>query len=127
MENSSSILTSVKKLLGIPEECEDFDMDISININSAVETLRELGVDISDGYEVLSKENTYEELLGSDISLSTQVKKYLYCKTRLGFDPPSNSYLVDTIKEEIRELEWRINARVDPRTTFKNEGGENSK
>lgn len=127
MENSNSVLTSVKKLLGIEESCEDFDMDIVINVNSAIETLRQLGVSIQDGYEIESKADTYEDLLGQDINLANQVKMYLYCKTRLVFDPPSNSYLVDALKSTISELEFRINVRVDPRSTSENEGGENSK
>lgn len=121
--SADSILTSVKKLLGLSEDCLDFDMDVIINVNSAIETLRQLGVNISEDFSITSEEDTYEDLLGSNINLSNQVKLYLYYKTRLGFDPPTNSYLVDQIRKEIAELEWRINARVDPRTTFDG-GGE---
>ena len=39
-----SILTSVKKLLGIAEECEDFDADIVMYLNSVFMVLTQMGV-----------------------------------------------------------------------------------
>lgn len=39
-----SILTSVKKLLGIAEECTDFDADIIMYINMALFALVQMGV-----------------------------------------------------------------------------------
>ena len=40
----NSILTSVKKLLGIAEECTDFDADIIMYINMALFALAQMGV-----------------------------------------------------------------------------------
>lgn len=124
MTLSNSVLTSVKKLLGLDESIEDFDVDIIININAAIETLRQLGANIPDGYMIVSKEETYDDLLGNEINLRNQVEMYLYLKTRLGFDPPTNSYLVDSIKGQIDELEFRILVRLTP---SEKEGGDNSK
>ena len=39
-----SILTSIKKLLGIDESYTHFDVDIIMHINSVFMTLRQLGV-----------------------------------------------------------------------------------
>ena len=39
-----SILTSIKKLLGIAEEYEHFDVDIIMHINAAFSVLTQLGV-----------------------------------------------------------------------------------
>ena len=39
-----SILTSVKKSLGITEEYEHFDADILMHINTALMTLTQIGV-----------------------------------------------------------------------------------
>lgn len=124
MANSNSVLTSVKKLLGLDESCKDFDVDVIVNINAAIETLRQLGANIPDGYMITSKEETYDDLLGDENNLRNQVEMYLYLKTRLGFDPPTNSYLVDSIKGQIDELEFRILVRLTP---SEKEGGENSK
>lgn len=124
MANSNSVLTSVKKLLGLDESCKDFDVDVIVNINAAIETLRQLGANIPDGYMITSKEETYEDMLGNDSKLRNQVEMYFYLKTRLGFDPPTNSYLVDSMKGQIDELEFRILVRCDEK---KEKGGENSK
>lgn len=124
MANSNSVLTSVKKLLGLDESCKDFDVDVIVNINAAIETLRQLGANVPDGYMITSSEETYEDMLGDDSKLRNQVEMYFYLKTRLGFDPPTNSYLVDSMKGQIDELEFRILVRCDEK---KEKGGENSK
>lgn len=114
-ENKSeqeSILTSVKKLLGIMEECTEFDSDIIMNINSAINTLFQLGVG-KEGFMINSKEDTYEDLLGELTPMFQNVKMYLFFKTRLGFDPPQTQALVTSTKEMISELEWRIQIQMD--------------
>lgn len=107
-----SILTSVKKLLGIMEECAEFDSDIIMNINSAINTLFQLGVG-KEGFMINSKEDTYEDLLGELTPMFQNVKMYLFLKTRLGFDPPQTQALITSTKEMISELEWRIQIQMD--------------
>lgn len=114
-----SILNSVKKLLGIEPDFTEFDIDVMMNINAAIMTLKQLGVGPSDGYTVTSADDTYEDFLGEDNEETPQVKMYLFYKTRLGFDPPQSSVVVEAIKEMIRETEWRLNIQVDPKSTFR--------
>lgn len=114
-----SILNSVKKLLGIEPDFTEFDIDVMMNINAAIMTLNQLGVGPSDGYTVTSADDTYEDFLGEDNEETPQVKMYLFYKTRLGFDPPQSSVVVEAIKEMIRETEWRLNIQVDPKSTFR--------
>ena len=47
-----SILTSIKKLLGIAEEYEHFDPDIVMYINSAFSVLTQLGVGPEEGFRI---------------------------------------------------------------------------
>ena len=42
------------------------------------------------------------------------VKTYIYMKVRLIFDPPTISSVIDAYKNQIAELEWRLNVAVDP-------------
>lgn len=107
-----SILTSVKKLLGIMEDSIEFDSDIIMNINSAINTLWQLGVG-KEGFIVTSKEDTYEDLLGDLAPMFQNVKMYLFFKTRLGFDPPQTQALITSAKEMIAELECRIQIQMD--------------
>lgn len=115
---SESILTSVKKLLGISEEMKAFDLDIMLNLNAAIATLRQIGIGPKEGYTVTSKDETYEDYLGEDYPETAQVKMYLFYKTKLGFDPPQSSIAVELIKEMIKETEWRLYVSVNPEDTF---------
>lgn len=121
MELEDSILTSIKKLLGIEEEVEEFDVDIMMNINAALATLRQLGVGPLGGAMVNSKYVTYGDIFGDYSKELGLVGMYLFYKTRLGFDPPASSVITDCIKEMIRETEWRLNIQVDPPTNFESE------
>lgn len=116
-EKNNSILTSVKKLLGLAEENEEFDQDIIMNINSAILPLTQIGVGPKEGFIVTSKDDTYESWLG-DMTHFQSVKMYLYYRTRLSFDPPTQTSVLECIKESIREIECRLSYQVDPPNTF---------
>lgn len=102
-----SVLVSIKKLLGIPEEYEQFDADIKMHINSTIVTLRQLGVLVPEGFKVIDKNTLWTGYI-SDIYLVEYVKEYIYLKVRLTFDPPASSIVTDSINQKIKELEWRI-------------------
>jgi len=107
-----SILSSTKKLLGIGESDTSFDTDIIMGINGALMALQQLGVGPSTGFYISSAEDLWEDLLGDRIDLEA-VKIYVYFKTKLMFDPPQNSFLVESIKNQITELEFRINIQAE--------------
>lgn len=113
-----SILLSVKKLLGLNEENEEFDLDIILNINAAIQTLTQLGVGPKSGYIVTSKNDTYNDWLGDLIDSCPSIKMYLYYKTRLAFDPPTQQAIITVLKEMITETECRLSYQVDPDYTF---------
>lgn len=50
MEIIESILTSIKKMLGITEEYEHFDSDLIMHINSVFMILTQLGVGPPSGF-----------------------------------------------------------------------------
>ncbi len=110
-----SILTSIKKLLGIEASDTSFDNDLILGINSAFSALLQLGVGLSTGYKITSATEVWSSFLGTRLDLEL-VKSYVYLKVRLIFDPPQVSYLVDAIKSQIAELEWRINVQVEGAT-----------
>lgn len=107
-----SILTSIKKLLGIAEEYEHFDSDIIMHINSAFTILHQLGVGPEKGFLIKDKSTTWNEYISEDSNLEA-VKSYIYLKVKLIFDPPLSSITTEVIENQIRELEWRLNASVD--------------
>lgn len=118
MNETDSILTSVKTLLGIMEDCEEFDAEILMHINAAIATLRQLGVGPKDLYIVTDKNQIYEDYLGVGSNLISMVKLYLFHKVKLGWDPPESTAVMESLKLMIQEDEFRLNAEVDPETTF---------
>ena len=110
VDPKNSILTSIKKLLGITESCTDFDTDIIMHINTVLMTLNQLGVG-TEGFQIEDKNAVWSEFIKSDKLAAT--KSYVYLRVKLLFDPPLNSAIVEAIKESIRELEWRLNVRVE--------------
>lgn len=103
-----SILTSTKKNLGIDESYTAFDLDILTHINSAFATLYQLGIGPDAGFAIVDDSTEWAAFIGTDPKKSA-VKTYVYLKVRQVFDPPQTSYLVEATKEQIRELEWRLN------------------
>lgn len=108
-----SILTSIKKMLGITEEYEHFDMDIIMHINSVLSILTQLGVGPSEGFRIEGDSATWKEFLPEDKNLEA-VKSYIYLKVKLLFDPPLTAAVIESIKQMISELEWRLQVMADP-------------
>ena len=108
-----SILTSIKKLLGIIEDDTSFDTDIIIHINSVFMILYQLGIG-EEGFYIEDSTATWSDYLGDQINLLSSVRSYIYLKVRLLFDPPSSSANIESISNLISELEWRLNVAVDP-------------
>ena len=110
----SSILTSIKKLLGIAEEDTSFDQDIIMHINTVFAILAQLGVGPANGFSIEDEGAIWSDYLGNTTNLEL-VKSYIYMKVRSMFDPPTSSILADAMNKNISELEWRINTTVDPK------------
>lgn len=102
-----SILTSIKKLLGISEEYTHFDQDIIIHINSVFMILTQMGVGPADGFYIEDKSLYWEDYISDPIELQA-VKSYMYMKVKLLFDPPASSAVMEAMNRSISEFEWRL-------------------
>jgi len=109
---NSSILTSIKKLLGLTEEYQSFDQDIIMHINTVLGILTQLGVGPVEGFAIEDETATWSDYLGDDNRLS-MVKSYIYLKVKTLFDPSLTSTVNEAINRNISELEWRLNVAVD--------------
>lgn len=107
-----SILTSIKKMLGISEEYEHFDPDIIMHINSVFMILTQMGVGSSKGFTIKDKTSKWTDFV-SDITKIESVKSYTYLKVKLLFDPPLSSSVTESINRMISELEWRLYVAED--------------
>lgn len=110
--NDDSILTSIKKLLNIPEEDTDFDTDIIIHINSAFATLHQLGVGPTDGFWIEDASKHWHEFIG-DVRYIQSVKTAVYYEVRLAFDPPATSFGITAFQGQLEQLKWRLTIAVD--------------
>jgi hypothetical protein len=111
-----SILTSIKKLLGISEAYDHFDTDLIMHINSVFSILNQLGVGPSSGFVITGKDETWNQFTEDRTELE-QVKSYIYMKVRLLFDPPASSVVMDSINRMIGEFEWRLNVAAESAET----------
>ena len=111
-----SILTSIKKLLGIQAEYTAFDQDLIIHINTAFAVLNQLNIGPTYGFAIEDDATTWDEYITS--CNLTMVRSYIYMKVRLMFDPPTSGILVESMNSMISELEWRLFLEGD-------KGGEN--
>lgn len=102
-----SILTTIKKLLGIAEEYTAFDLDVITHINSAFFTITQLGIGPSGGFAIEDAEAVWDDFLGEGYQY-TSLKTYLFLKVKMVFDPPTTSYLITSIEKQILELEVRL-------------------
>lgn len=104
-----SILLSTKKILGLDATYTAFDLDVITHINSVFSTLTQLGLGPPNGFMIEDEGSEWAEFIGSDFNLSA-VKTYVYLRVRLLFDPPTTSYHITALNEQIQELEWRLNS-----------------
>lgn len=116
MENET-ILNTVKLAMGgglVSYSDNAFDNQILLHINSTFVILNQLGVGPSKIFTA-DKNSTWDEFLVGDSTDLNLVKSYMYLRVRLLFDPPtSNSFVLQSINDQIKEYEWRLNVFVDP-------------
>lgn len=108
-----SILTSIKKMLGIAEEYKQFDADIIMHINSVFTTLRQLGVGPSEGFYIENETYEWTDFI-PDLTKIQAVKSYVYLKVKILFDPASlGSATLAAYERQIQEFEWRLNVEAE--------------
>lgn len=114
-----SIIETIKKLLGA-ENISEFDDNIRIFINGAINTLTENGVGDPKGFRITDADETWEDFITNDNPFLFELcKEYIYLRTKLLFDPASmSSYATEAIKEQLQEDLWRIREQADPADIF---------
>lgn len=119
-----SILNTIKKLLGLPEDVTAFDFDIRVAINTAIANLVQMGVGPKEGFRINGTNEEWWQFIGDDPRLSAATE-YIFMYTKLAFDPPQSSIVQASYERMIKELEWRLNIQVEtPDDEAEEEGGE---
>ena len=107
-----SILTSIKKLLGITEEYEHFDADLVMHINSVFMVLTQIGIGPETGFTIKDDSAIWADFVPEEPVLEA-VRSFVYLKVKLLFDPPLNSSVIESMNRQISEFEWRLNIAAE--------------
>jgi len=108
---NNSILMTIKHMLGYNDQPTGFDFDIIVFINGRLMVLEQIGLG-RDGFKITGETETWDDFL-VDSNRFEAVKTYLYLRTKLVFDPPTNSSLLKAMQDEANELEWRLNVKAE--------------
>lgn len=109
----TSILKTIRKMIGPSVSYDIFDTDLIVHINSAFMVLYQLGVGPTTCFKITGEDETWDDFMQGSIDIEAVIS-YIYMKVRLVFDPPTTGYLVNMYEATIKELEWRLNVMVDP-------------
>jgi hypothetical protein len=104
----NKILDSTKELLGIPAEVKEFDSQLVIYVNMQLSTLDQIGLGTEVKYQTTVDNGDLEDFLPNDDGVHDQVKMYIYLKTRILFDPPTTTAVLEALQRSADELEWRL-------------------
>lgn len=102
-----SVLTSIKKLVGIAEEDTSFDGDLIFHINMAFSVLTQIGFGPETGITIEDEGFTWDDVQADPIPKNL-AKTYVFSKVKMVFDPPTNSTVAEALKRTVDELESRI-------------------
>lgn len=105
---NESILETVAKAVGIGESYDYFNDELIMHINTVLMGLRQIGVGSSESFFITDSTATWSDFLGNDKNFEA-VKTYVCLRVRMLFDPPTSSSLMDAMKNQIAEWEWRLN------------------
>ena len=103
-----SILNETKQVLGLGADYTPFDQSIILHINSIFGILHQLGVGPEDQFFIVDETSKWESFVGATNKIN-MVKTYMYLRVRLLFDPPTTSFAIKAMDEQIREFEYRLN------------------
>lgn len=107
-----SILLTIKRMLGLDEDYTPFDVELPVFINSAIMAAHQLGIGVNDFY-ITGSDETWADWLGEDSSKLIAVQSYIYMKVKLAWDPPANSFVVNSFEKQLDELTWRLNVQAE--------------
>ena len=108
-----SILTSIKKMLGVAEDYDYFDADIIMHINSVFMTLNQLGVGPAEGFSIEDDTAIWTDFI-PDVNKLQAVKSYMYLQVKILFDSASlGSATLAAYERRIQQYEWRLNVAAE--------------
>ena len=106
-----SILRTIKPLVNVEPDYPHYDVQLITHINRALATLTQLGVGPKEGFRITGDTETWNDFLQGRTDLES-VKEYVHVRVWIVFDPPANATVMQALKDDIAELEFRLNVAV---------------
>ena len=106
MVMNDSIFYSVKEYLGPSDEDKHFDGQIMEAINSQFQTLHQLGIGPAGGFFIEDDGARWSDYLTNGVLLHS-IKSYIQMKVKMAIDPPTSSFVLESMKAQCAEFEWR--------------------
>lgn len=113
-DSNDSVLNSIKHDIGCEPSEPHFDRQIIQHINSTLNRLFQMGLGEDAPYNINDVSDTWQSVFGEMPKLMPMVQEYVYLNVWRVFDPPTSGFVLEDLKQQIAELEWRIQAACDP-------------
>lgn len=105
--NPESILDSIKKVLGLDPDFTDFDLDVTMHINTFFGTLQMMGAGPVEGFLISDNTKLWSDF-SDNLMMRANIQSWMSIKVRVIFDPPATSFVLDSQNALASDLEWRI-------------------
>jgi len=107
------ILTDIKQSLDeIPQEDTSFDLNILLHINAALSRLNQLGIGPTTGLLISDDTTTWNDLV-EDTVVQGLARQFVLYSVKIGFDPPTSSFVLSALQEMRKELEFSLAVEHD--------------
>lgn len=107
----TSILNTIKGMLGASLTDDSFDEQIINHINARLTRLYQIGLGTTP-FKVTGEIENWTDLTEKE-TLVDMLKDYIYFSVKIEFDPPLNSTVLDSIKKLRDEYEWSIQTEIE--------------
>ena len=108
MPEETSILKTIRGMLGPSSEYEYFDPQLIIHINAAFSRLCRLNVGPPAPFKITGEEETWSDFI--EDGYQEEVKEYIFLKVKTVFDTSTiSSSVLSAYNDRIKELEWELN------------------
>lgn len=115
---AESILNTIKQMLLIGVSDTAFDLNVTVNINSAFANLYQLGIGpFTTPYRITGANNLWTEFTGTEEAPGSlaldSVKDYIYQYVKMVFDPPPTSFAQQAMQAQVDKLAWMLNVQQE--------------
>ena len=108
MAEQTSILKTIRGMIGPDEDYTHFDPQLIVHINAAFSRLCRLGVGPGHPFKITGEDETW--CMFMECSHQEELKEYIYLKVKTVFDTSTiSSSVLSAYNERIKELEWELN------------------